>query len=73
MAEVEPLEERSGEPLYAYVLDRQAGQTNGEGSFAFGARWYAVSARGKAVLKVRRAETGARRGAYLRQVTRSRR
>jgi predicted lipoprotein with Yx(FWY)xxD motif len=38
-------------PLYTYALDKQAGQTNGEGSSAFGARWYAVSARGTAVIK----------------------
>jgi predicted lipoprotein with Yx(FWY)xxD motif len=38
-------------PLYAYSLDKQAAQTKGEGSFAFGAKWYAVSARGKAVVK----------------------
>jgi predicted lipoprotein with Yx(FWY)xxD motif len=38
-------------PLYAYSLDKQAGQTNGEGSSAFGAKWYAVSARGTAVVK----------------------
>ena len=38
-------------PLYTFVLDKQAGQTNGEGNFAFGARWYAVSGRGTAVVK----------------------
>jgi predicted lipoprotein with Yx(FWY)xxD motif len=38
-------------PLYTYVLDKQAGQTKGQGSVAFGAKWYAVSARGRAVLK----------------------
>lgn len=38
-------------PLYTYSLDKQAGQTRGEGSFAFGAKWYAVSARGRAVVK----------------------
>jgi predicted lipoprotein with Yx(FWY)xxD motif len=38
-------------PLYAYVLDRKAGQTNGEGNFAFGAKWYAVSVKGTAVVK----------------------
>jgi predicted lipoprotein with Yx(FWY)xxD motif len=38
-------------PLYSFVLDKQAGQTNGEGNLAFGARWYAVSAKGKAVVK----------------------
>jgi predicted lipoprotein with Yx(FWY)xxD motif len=38
-------------PLYVYALDKQAGQTGGEGSSAFGAKWYAVSARGTAVVK----------------------
>jgi len=38
-------------PLYAYVLDRQVGQTDGEGNSAFGAKWYAVSAKGTAVVK----------------------
>jgi predicted lipoprotein with Yx(FWY)xxD motif len=38
-------------PLYAYSLDKQAGQTNGEESLAFGAKWYAVSAKGTAVVK----------------------
>jgi predicted lipoprotein with Yx(FWY)xxD motif len=41
-------------PLYAYVPDKRAGQTRGQGSLAFGARWWAVSARGTAV---RRAPT----------------
>jgi len=36
-------------PLYAYTLDRKAGQTKGEGILAFGAKWYAVSANGTAV------------------------
>lgn len=38
-------------PLYTYEFDKQAGQTRGEGSLAFGARWYAVSARGTKVVK----------------------
>jgi len=38
-------------PLYAFSLDKQAGQTKGEGTLAFGAKWYAVSARGTAVVK----------------------
>ncbi len=38
-------------PLYSYTLDKQAGQTHGEGSLAFGAKWYAVSAKGAAVVK----------------------
>jgi predicted lipoprotein with Yx(FWY)xxD motif len=38
-------------PLYTYALDKQVGQTRGEGSLAFGARWWAVSARGTAVTR----------------------
>jgi predicted lipoprotein with Yx(FWY)xxD motif len=38
-------------PLYTFALDKQAGQTNGEASFAFGAKWYAVSAKDTAVTK----------------------
>ena len=38
-------------PLYTYTLDKKAGQTNGEGILAFGANWYAVSAKGRAVVK----------------------
>ena len=38
-------------PLYGFVLDKKAGQTNGEGNVAFGAKWYAVSAKGTAVVK----------------------
>jgi predicted lipoprotein with Yx(FWY)xxD motif len=38
-------------PLYTFTLDKRAGQTNGEGNTAFGAKWYAVSARGTAVVR----------------------
>jgi predicted lipoprotein with Yx(FWY)xxD motif len=38
-------------PLYAYSLDKQGGQTKGEGVSAFGAKWYGVSAKGTAVIK----------------------
>jgi predicted lipoprotein with Yx(FWY)xxD motif len=38
-------------PLYTFALDKKAGQTNGEGNVAFGAKWYAVSAKGTAVVK----------------------
>jgi len=38
-------------PLYTYTLDKKAGQTKGEGVLAFGAKWYAVSAKGRAVTK----------------------
>jgi predicted lipoprotein with Yx(FWY)xxD motif len=38
-------------PLYTFALDRSAGQTKGQGSSNFGAKWYAVSAKGRAVVK----------------------
>jgi predicted lipoprotein with Yx(FWY)xxD motif len=38
-------------PLYRFKLDTAAGQTKGEGNLAFGAKWYAVSAKGTAVVK----------------------
>lgn len=38
-------------PLYTFSLDKKAGQTNGEGNVAFGGKWYAVSAKGTAVVK----------------------
>ncbi|HEX6662079.1 MAG TPA: hypothetical protein VF025_00255 [Gaiellaceae bacterium] len=44
-------------PLYTFALDKQAGQTNGEGNLAFGAKWYAVSAKGAAVVKASTATT----------------
>jgi predicted lipoprotein with Yx(FWY)xxD motif len=44
-------------PLYTFALDKQAGQTHGEGNFAFGAKWYAVSAKGTAIVKAPSATT----------------
>ena len=41
----------SGRDAVIAALDKAAGQTNGEGSSNFGAKWYAVSARGTAVLR----------------------
>jgi len=38
-------------PLYHFSADKQAGQTKGEGLTAFGAKWYALSAQGTAVVK----------------------
>ena len=38
-------------PLYSFALDKLAGQTKGEGNFAFDGKWYAVSAKGTAVVK----------------------
>jgi len=36
-----------GHPLYLYVGDVNAGDVNGQGVFAFGARWYAVTPSGR--------------------------
>jgi predicted lipoprotein with Yx(FWY)xxD motif len=38
-------------PLYTYAPDKQAGQTKGEGSVAFGGKWWAISAKGTAIVK----------------------
>lgn len=38
-------------PLYTFALDRSAGQTNGQATSNFGAKWYAVSANGRAVVR----------------------
>jgi predicted lipoprotein with Yx(FWY)xxD motif len=38
-----------GHPLYTYAGDAKAGDTNGQGVSAFGARWYAVLPTGKRV------------------------
>ncbi len=38
-----------GHPLYTFVKDTKAGQTNGEGLTAFGAAWFAVSPAGNQV------------------------
>ena len=39
----------AGHPLYRYVLDTKAGQTNGEGLDDFGAGWDALSPAGKKI------------------------
>lgn len=38
-------------PLYGFLFDKRAGQTNGEGLSKFGAKWYVLSARGTAIVK----------------------
>jgi hypothetical protein len=38
-------------PLYGFALDKQAGQTNGQGMSGFGGKWWAVSGSGKPVTK----------------------
>jgi predicted lipoprotein with Yx(FWY)xxD motif len=39
-------------PLYTFALDKKAGQVSGQGSTAFGAHWWATSARGSAIEKM---------------------
>lgn len=39
----------AGHPLYRFVQDRKPGQTNGEGSQAFGAGWDVLSPAGKKI------------------------
>jgi predicted lipoprotein with Yx(FWY)xxD motif len=39
----------AGHPLYRYSGDAKAGDTNGEGSTAFGAAWYTLDGAGKKV------------------------
>jgi predicted lipoprotein with Yx(FWY)xxD motif len=41
----------AGHPLYFYSGDAKAGDTNGQGSKAFGAEWYVLSAAGSKVEK----------------------
>lgn len=36
----------NGHPLYTFSGDKKAGQTNGEGSSAYGGKWYAVNTSG---------------------------
>jgi predicted lipoprotein with Yx(FWY)xxD motif len=39
----------NGHPLYRFIQDTSPGQTNGEGSKAFGAGWYVVAPSGKKI------------------------
>src|SRR3954469_14275239 len=36
----------NGHPLYTFVMDKKAGDTNGQGVTAFGASWFALSSAG---------------------------
>jgi predicted lipoprotein with Yx(FWY)xxD motif len=39
----------NGHPLYTFIMDTKAGDTNGEGITAFGGRWFVVSPAGKQI------------------------
>src|SRR3954470_22223628 len=39
----------NGHPVYSFVMDKKAGDTNGEGVTAFGGKWFAISPSGKQV------------------------
>jgi predicted lipoprotein with Yx(FWY)xxD motif len=41
----------NGHPLYTFFEDTKAGQTNGEGSTAFGAAWYVMGTNGNKIDK----------------------
>ncbi|WP_329130072.1 hypothetical protein OG552_05585 [Streptomyces sp. NBC_01476] len=41
----------NGHPLYRFAGDTKAGQTNGQGQNAFGAKWYVVGTNGKQITK----------------------
>ena len=40
-----------GHPLYLYIGDKKAGQTNGQGSTAFGAPWFVMGTNGAQITK----------------------
>ena len=40
-----------GHPLYLYAGDKKAGQTSGQGSNTFGARWYVLAPSGHEITK----------------------
>ncbi|WP_069467761.1 COG4315 family predicted lipoprotein [Actinacidiphila rubida] len=42
----------NGHPLYTFSGDSKAGQTNGQGLNAFGAKWYVVGTNGKQITKM---------------------
>ena len=41
----------NGHPLYTFFQDTKAGQTNGQGSTAFGAPWYVMGTNGNKITK----------------------
>ena len=47
----------NGHPLYYYVGDQHVGQTAGQGLNQFGARWYVLSATGRAITSAKAANS----------------
>jgi predicted lipoprotein with Yx(FWY)xxD motif len=47
-----------GHPLYYFSLDKQPGQTNGQGTKAFGAEWYVVGPAGSKVEEGEKSSSG---------------
>ena len=54
----------NGHPLYTFVNDKKAGDTNGEGLNAFGGSWFAVSAAGDKVAPRSQPQGGGGYGGY---------
>jgi hypothetical protein len=53
-----------GHPLYYFIADRSAGQTKGQGSNNFGAKWWLVAPSGSAITTGGSSSGGASGGAY---------
>ncbi|MFD5036331.1 hypothetical protein ACFWNI_04350 [Streptomyces sp. NPDC058377] len=47
-----------GHPLYTFADDTKAGQTNGQGLNAFGAKWYVLGTDGKQITKTAGSQSG---------------
>jgi hypothetical protein len=47
-----------GHPLYTFADDTKAGQTNGQGIDAFGAKWYVLGTDGKQITKQSSSQSG---------------
>jgi predicted lipoprotein with Yx(FWY)xxD motif len=50
----------NGHPLYRFVKDRNAGETNGQGVTAFGGSWFAVTAAGNEAGQASSSNSGSR-------------
>jgi predicted lipoprotein with Yx(FWY)xxD motif len=48
----------NGHPLYTFADDTKAGQTNGQGLDAFGAKWYVLGTDGKQITKAPPSQSG---------------